>query len=151
MNRANTVDAIVQEITITAPADQIFGALTSPEERLKWWWRSEGKFEMTHMESDLRPGGKWLMSGTGMGNKSLTVAGEYCEIDPPRLLVFTWLPDWQEDMPVTVVRWDLEENDGVTTVRLTHSGFTSENSRMVYRGWPQVLGGLQAYIEQRQG
>jgi uncharacterized protein YndB with AHSA1/START domain len=48
----------------------------------------------------------------------------------------------------TVVRWDLEEKDGVTTVRLTHSGFTSESSRATYRGWRQILAGLQAYIEQ---
>jgi hypothetical protein len=52
-------------------------------------------------------------------------------------------------MTETLVRWDRGERDGVTTVRLTHSGFTSESSRATYRGWPQVLGGLRAYIEER--
>jgi uncharacterized protein YndB with AHSA1/START domain len=47
------------------------------------------------------------------------VAGEYREIERRRLLVFTCLPDWQENKAVTVVRSDL--------VRLTHSGFTSES------------------------
>jgi hypothetical protein len=47
------------------------------------------------------------------------VAGEYREIERRRLLVFTWLPDWQENATVTVVGWDL--------VRLTHSGFTGES------------------------
>lgn len=140
---------MVQEITIKAPAERIFEALTNPAERLKWWWRSEGRFQITHVESDLRPGGKWMMRGTGMGDKAVTVAGESREIERPRLLVFTWLPDWQENMTETLVRWDLEERDGVTTVRLTHSGFTSESSRATYRGWPQVLGGLRAYIEER--
>jgi len=65
------------------------------------------------------------------------------------LLVFTWLPDWQENAPETIVRWDLEEKDGVTKVRLTHSGLTSESSRASHRGWPQVLGLLQAYVEAR--
>jgi uncharacterized protein YndB with AHSA1/START domain len=65
------------------------------------------------------------------------------------LLVFTWLPDWQEDATETIVRWDLEEEDGVKTVRLTHSRFTSETCRATYRGWPQVLGGLQAYAERQ--
>ena len=37
----------------------------------------------------------------------------------------------------------------VTMVRLTHSGFTSESARAGYRGWPQVLGGLQAYVGQQ--
>jgi uncharacterized protein YndB with AHSA1/START domain len=139
-------DTIVQEITIKAPAERIFEALTNPDERVKWWG-SEGRFQTTHMESDLRPGGKWAMRGTGIGGKPFTVVGEYQKIERPRLLLFTWLPDWQEDAPETLVRLDLEEKDGVTTVRLTHSGLTSESSRASHRGWPQILARLQAYVE----
>jgi uncharacterized protein YndB with AHSA1/START domain len=148
MNPINVTDPIVQEITIKASAERIFEALTSPSERLKWWWSSEGRFKITHVESDLRPGGKWLMRGIGMGEKILTVTGEYREIVSPRLLIFTWLPDWQENMTETVLRWELEEKEGSTMVRLTHSGFTDETSRATYRGWPLVLGGLQAYVEE---
>ena len=144
----NDSDTIVQEIVIQAPAERIFEALTNPAQRVKWWG-AEGRFQTTHMESDLRPGGKWLMSGTGMEGRPFTISGEYREIERPRLLVFTWLPDWQENAEVTVVRFDLEENDGVTTVRLTHSGLTTESSRASHRGWPQVLGWLQAYAETR--
>ncbi len=131
MNPASASEAIVQEIEIQAPAERIFEVLTRPEERVKWWWRSEGRFEITYVESDLRPGGKWKMRGTGIGGKALAVAGEYRRIERPRLLEFTWL----------------EERDGVTTVRLTHSGFTSESSRATDRGWPQILGGLRDYVE----
>jgi len=147
MNSTSVSDTIVQEITIKAPAERIFEALTNPDERLKWWWGAEGKFQLTHVASDLRPGGKWMMRGIGMGEKPLTVAGEYRTIERPRLLVFSWLPDWQENATETLVRWDLEEKDGVTTVRLTHTGFMSESSRASYRGWHQVLGGLRAYVE----
>jgi uncharacterized protein YndB with AHSA1/START domain len=56
-----------------------------------------------------------MIRGIGMGDKPLTVAGEYRKIELPRLLVFTWLPDWQEDATETLVRWDLEEKEGVTT------------------------------------
>src|SRR6516162_8950198 len=66
----------------------------------------------------------------------------------PRLLVFTWLPDWQEDATETIVRFDLEEQAGVTTVRLTHFGLESESSRASHKGWPQILTWLQAYVEQ---
>jgi len=45
------------------------------------------------MESDLHPGCKWMMRGDGMGGKSFSVVGEYREIERPRFLVFTWLPD----------------------------------------------------------
>ena len=146
MNPTSVSGTIVQEITIKGPAERIFEALTNPDERMKWWG-AEGKFQTTQMESDLRPGGKWLMRGIGMGEKPFTVAGEYHKIERPRLLVFTWLPDWQENAPKTLVRWDLEEKDGITTVRLTHSGLTSESSRNRNSSWPLILCLLQAFAE----
>lgn len=75
------------------------------------------------------------------------MAGEYREIERPRLLVFTWLPDWQEEALESLVRVDLEEKRGMTTVRLTHAGLTSENSRASHRGWPQILTWPKAYAE----
>ena len=146
MDRTSASDTIIREITIRAPAARIFEALSNPEQRVKWWG-AEGRFQATHMESDLRLGGKWMMRGVGMGGKPFRVIGEYRSIERPRLLVFTWLPDWQENAPETLVRWDLEEKDGVTTVRLTHSGLTTESSRASHRGWPEILTWLQAYIE----
>ena len=148
MNSTIASDTIVQEIVISAPADRIFEALTDPVQRVRWWG-AEGRFQTKHMESDLRPGGKWMMSGDGIGGKPFTVRGEYRQIEPPRLLVFTWLPDWQEDAFETIVRFDLTEADGVTTLRLTHSGLTTETARLSHKGWPQVLAWLQAYSESR--
>jgi uncharacterized protein YndB with AHSA1/START domain len=137
---------IVEEITIKAPAERIFEALTNPEECMKWWG-SEGRFQTTHVESDLRLGGRRVMRGVGMGGKPFSVIGVYRQIERPRLLVFTWLPDWQGDATESVVRWDLEEKDGVTTVRLTHSGLTSEGSRASHRGWPGILAWLKSHVE----
>ena len=139
-------DAIVQEITIKASAERIFEALTNPDQRVKWWG-SEGRFQTTHMESDLRPGGRWVMRGIGMGGRPFSVVGEYRGIERPRLLVFTWLPDWQGDATESLVRFDLEEANGVTTVHLTHSGLVSETSRESHKGWPQILAWLRAYVE----
>jgi uncharacterized protein YndB with AHSA1/START domain len=147
MNPTDARDTIVKEIAIKAPADRIFEALTNPEQRLQWWG-AEGQYRGTHMESDLRPGGKWITLGIGRGGKSFTVRGEYRKIERPHLLVFTWLPDWEENAPESLVRLDLDEKDGVTTVRLTHSGLTSESSRDHHRGWPQVLAWLRAYVEE---
>jgi len=138
-------DTIVQEISIKSSAERIFEALTNPGHRVKWWG-AEGRFQVQHMESDLRPGGKWMMRGIGYG-KPFTVKGEYREIERPRLLMFTWLPDWQEDATESTVRFDLEEKDGVTSVRLTHSGLASESSRTSHKGWPRILTWLQAYME----
>lgn len=148
MNSTSISDTIVQEIVIKGSAERIFKALTDPDQRVKWWG-SEGRFQTTHIESDLRPGGKWLMRGNGIGGRPFTVSGEYRQIEPPRVLVFTWLPDWQEDAIESIVRFDLEEENGVTTVRLTHSGLTSESSRASHKGWPQILNWLQGYVEKQ--
>jgi uncharacterized protein YndB with AHSA1/START domain len=144
MKSVDPTDTIVTEIVIKARAERIFVALTDPHQRVKWWG-AEGKFHSTHMESDLCPGGAWLMRGIGMEGKPFTVRGEYRSVERPRLLEFTWIPDWQE--PQTLVRFDLEERDGSTIVRLTHSGFTGEVSRERYQGWPWILALLQAYVE----
>ena len=146
MNPTTANDTIVQEIVIKAPAERIFEALTNPAQRTKWWG-AEGRFQTTHMESDLRPGGKWMMRGNGIGGRPFTIRGEYRQIEPPRLLIFTWLPDWQEDAFETLVRFDLIENNDVTAVRLTHSGLATESSRLSHKGWPQILTWLQAYCE----
>ncbi len=120
MNSTNVSETIVQEIRITAPAERVFEALTNPEQRVAWWG-SEGRFQTTHVESDLRPGGKWMMRGTGIGGKPFKATE-------------------------TLVRFDLTEKDGMTTVRLTHSGLTSEGAR-AHKGWPQILEWLRAYSE----
>lgn len=139
-------DTIVEEIEISAPADRVFTALARAQERVKWWG-AEGRFRTTHVESDLRPGGKWLMRGIGFGGKPFTIEGVYQEIDRPRLLVFTWLPSWQDDAVETLVRFDFVEKAGVTKVRLTHSRLVTESSRTQHRGWPDILAWLKSHVE----
>jgi len=138
--------AIVKEIVIHAPAERVFEALADPNQRVKWWG-VEGRFQATHMESDLRPGGAWRMQGVGMGGKPFTIRGEYTAVERPSLLEFTWLADWSQE-PQTLVRFDLVENDGVTTVRLTHAGLADGQSER-YQGWPQLLSSLQAHVENK--
>jgi uncharacterized protein YndB with AHSA1/START domain len=149
MNATPSSDPIIQEITINAPATRIFAALTTPDQCVKWWG-VEGRFQASQMECDLRPGGKWIMRGTrGDNGGAFTIRGEYREIARPRLLSFTWLPDWDEGAIESLVRFDLEEANGVTTLRLTHSGLSSERSRAQHQGWGEILGQLRAFVEQR--
>jgi uncharacterized protein YndB with AHSA1/START domain len=128
MNEIRADETVVQEITITAPAERISTALTDPAQAMQWWG-AESRLQTTHMGSDLRPGSKCMMRGTGMGGKAFSVVGEYRSIARPRLLVVTWLPDWNANTRQSLVRFNLEEKGGVTTVRLTHSGLTSEAAR----------------------
>jgi uncharacterized protein YndB with AHSA1/START domain len=147
MNPTATSDTIVQEITIQGSADRIFQALTDPYQRVKWWG-SQGLFQATHMESDLRPGGIWMMRATGTEGRPFTVRGEYQQILPARLLVFTWIRGGEDDPTESTVRFDLNESDGATTVRVTHSGLVTETLRAANNRWPLILSLLQAYVQQ---
>src|SRR5260370_533125 len=71
-----------------------------------------------------------------------------CElIAKPLRAAYDGLTDWGRDALGSLVRFELGEKRGVTTVRLTHSGLTTESSRAHHQGWPQVLAWLQAYVE----
>ena len=114
-------ETIIQEITIKASAKRIFEALTNPEQR-KEWWGSEGRFQATHVESDLRVGGRHRLRQAV--HRKRRISNDRAA--PRACLAFTWLPDWQQNPAETLVRFDLTEKDGLTTVRLTHSGLTPE-------------------------
>jgi uncharacterized protein YndB with AHSA1/START domain len=145
MNQTRADERVVVEIEIRAPAERVFVALTDPLQRIQWWG-AEGRFQTTHMESDLRPGGKWMMRGKGLGGRPFRVFGEYRVIECPRVLEFTWLPDWNGNAELSLVRFELEERGEFTTVRVTHSELTSEGAR-AHRGWPDILAWLRIYAE----
>ena len=76
--------------------------------------------------------------------------GEILELDPPRLLVYTWLANFHDDpKKPSIVRWELTPTNSGTHVKLTHSGLVSEpQSRDAYAGgWPGVLEKLKASVE----
>lgn len=149
MNTTDTSTTIVQEITIAAPVAKVFAALTVPEQVMQWWG-SDDSYRSTNMEQDFRVGGAWRTSGSDNEGQSFSVKGTYRAIEPPRLLEYTWIHDWGpiEDRTETLVRFELDERDGVTHVRLTHSGFTDPASRDEHdRGWAMVLGWLRDYAQ----
>lgn len=92
-------------------------------------------------------GGKWHSLGVGPDGGKFEVKGEFLKVDPPRLLVYTWIATWRGDAKTTV-RWDLEPAELGTLVRIRHRGFAAHpelaNS---YGGWPRMLGWLQAFLD----
>ncbi len=142
-------DTIFSEIYIDAPPERVFEALVNPELVVKWWGgRGAGQsFRCTNFQSDLRPGGKWLSTGIDGQGHPFEASGEYVEVDPPRLLVQTWVASWAAQVQTTV-RWELEPRDRGTLVRHRHSGLSAhpEASRS-FRGWPRILGWLQSFLE----
>jgi uncharacterized protein YndB with AHSA1/START domain len=139
-------DEIVSEIRIAAPPDRVFQALVDPLQVVQWWGQV-GIYRCTKFESDLRVGGTWRSIGVDGSGRRFEIAGEYLEVDPPRLLSSTWLATWTGDVK-TRVRWELEPAENGTLVRIRHSGFAAHPEiAQAYRGWPRMLGWLQSLLE----
>lgn len=139
-------DEIVAELEMAAPPERVFRALTEPAQVVQWWGQ-KGVYRCTNFQTDLRVGGKWRASGIDGRGQHFQVAGTYLEIDPPRLLATTWTATWTGDVQTTV-RWELEPVGKGTLVRIRHSGLAAHPQlAQSYRGWPRMLGWLQALIE----
>ena len=139
-------DEIVSEIRIAAPPDRVFQALVDPLQVVQWWGQA-GIYRCTKFESDLRVGGTWRSIGVDGSGRQFEIAGEYLEVDPPRLLSSTWLATWTGDVK-TRVRWELEPAENGTLVRIRHSGFAAHPEiAQAYRRWPRMLGWLQSLLE----
>ena len=145
----NDGDAILSEIFIAAPPEDVFRALVDPELVVKWWGgRGAGQsFRCTHFQCDLRAGGMWRSTGIDGEGRPFEMAGEYVELDPPRLLVQTWIASWTAQLKTTV-RWELQPSGKGTLVRHQHSGLIIHPElAKSFRGWPRILGWLQAFVE----
>ena len=140
--------ALKLEHRFAAPREQVFEAWTSPEV-LKRWWRAGETWDTPLAEVDAREGGSYRLSMRTDQGEVHTVGGEYKEVSPPERLAFTWA--WEEgpepamagSQHTLVVVEFLEDGDG-TLVRLTHSGFASEEVKGMHAdGWEGVLAKLE--------
>jgi uncharacterized protein YndB with AHSA1/START domain len=139
-------DEIVSEIEIAAPPERVFQALVDPAQ-VPQWWGQKGIYSCTKFETDLRAGGKWRTIGVTGDGKNFEVSGEYLELTPPSLIVTTWIATWTGDVKTTV-RWELEPAKNGTRLRVHHRGLTAHPEiAQAYRGWPRMLGWLQALVE----
>lgn len=77
--------------------------------------------------------------------------GEIIESDPPRKLVTTFIPSWDESKsPYTSkVTYEIEQKGETCKLRLTHEDLIvgSPEATGVFEGWSQILSGLKTYLE----
>jgi uncharacterized protein YndB with AHSA1/START domain len=153
-------DAVQVEIFIAAPPERVFQAITDPHQATQWWGQ-QGVYRITEWKGEVRPGGKWSSAGAGADGSKFRVDGEYLEVDPPRLLVHTWVASYRGDLK-TVVCWELESRPihGLqhagprkvgtgTMLRVRQEGFAgAEKAALEHaQGWKRVLGWMQAFVE----
>jgi uncharacterized protein YndB with AHSA1/START domain len=140
-------DSVTIEIQVAAPTERVFAAISDPQQVSQWWGQG-GLYRVTGWRGDLRVGGKWRSDGVGADGKPFHVEGEYLEVDPPVLLVHTWVPSYAEGV-TTTVRWELKTQDGGTHVTVHHSGFAghADLAQSHSQGWVRVLGWMRGFVE----
>jgi uncharacterized protein YndB with AHSA1/START domain len=148
-----TGHAIALEVQhrFAAPREQVFDAWTNPEV-LKRWWRAADEGGTPLAEVDAREGGAYRLSMKTREGEIHTVSGEYREVTTPERLSFTWT--WEEGPgPVmagsedTLVVVEFHEDGDGTLVKLTHSGFASEELKGMHaQGWQGVLASLERNV-----
>ena len=132
------------EKNIPAPADQVFAAWTNPEQMARWYAPTDD-FTTPIAEVDLRVGGKYKV---GMKHKDREhaniVSGQYCRVDPPHGLSFTWAWEAPEaDSHETQVTLELRPNADSTDLTLIHERFREEEARKQHtEGWTGCLNRL---------
>lgn len=133
------------ERTFQAPAQKVFEAWTS-EEVMRRWFHAEHDWETTEAKVDLRPGGAVrVVMRDPHKDAEYGGGGTYTEIDPPTRLAFTWT--WDSDQRQTLIELDFLENDGTTTVLLTHRNLMDEESLRDHEdGWTKCLENLERAI-----
>ena len=151
-------NAVIAEVFIAAPPARVFQAISDPTQ-LPRWWGQDGLYHVTKSTMDVRPGGKWRSDGVGADGKTFWVEGEYLKVDPPRLLVHTWVSSY--DDAKTVVHWELEpqavnalhpsgprKSGTGTRVRVRQEGFAGNVASATAHGegWKRVLGWLESYL-----
>jgi uncharacterized protein YndB with AHSA1/START domain len=145
-------DSVISEIEIAAPTERVFQALIDRRQAMQWG--TNDGFEVMLWEMEARPGGKWrslskARKGPATGH-DFNHHGEIQEIDPPRLLAYSWFANWH-DKPLhpTLVRWELTPSKTGTSLKLTHSGLAQIAGACegYSQGWPGLLQAIKIFVE----
>jgi len=137
-------DAVIHEIVLPAPVEQVFDMFTDSRQLIRWLGIS------AYLQS--RPGGRFRFE---------VVPGQFCEgqyviVDPPGRLVFTWgwtdpgfgLPPGTSRVEVTLTR---SGDDGRGTwLRLVHTGLAGDLGLLHEDGWSRFLARLTAVASGEQ-
>lgn len=144
-------DRIERVVTLPVSIDRAWRAITDPSELARWFCQA--------LEGDLHPGGYAQFRWEDEISRIIVTV-----VEPPRRFAYRWNPGAGEDhsvpiddLPLTLVEFNLDEVEGGTRLTLIESGFASlpdsvresawnDNSG----GWDEELGHLVAYTGKLQ-
>lgn len=122
------------ELDIAAPAATVFALFTEPDGLARWM--------VDAAEVDLRPDGRFRWRY----HNGDVVSGRFVEIDAPRRLSFRYGWEHPADRGVppdsTTVEVTFTERDGMTRLRLVHTGVPPAQEPAHHGGWQTFLRAL---------
>lgn len=139
---ARTPESTIRlEQRIDASAEQAFAAWVEPH-RMTQWFAPTDEFKPTQAHVDLQVGGRYRVAMFPPDREEPSVVtGQYCRIDPPRSLSFTW--SWispRADTHETQVTLEFHPSGSGTDIVLTHERFRDEALRADHaKGWRGCL------------
>jgi len=122
IRRTGDTYELVFERRIAKPIEKVWAALTVPERIADW---------LANAEVDLRLGGRFALHWTDTEEEH-RMAGAIVELDPPRLIAWTWP---HEQHPHSVVRWELAPDGDGCVLKLTQTQLTKPPLLDVAAGW----------------
>ena len=128
------------ERVFPATADRVFRAWTDPVMAARWL-SPVGHAEVV---ADVRPGGTFSIVMVGDGRR-IEHTGEYLDVEPPRLLRFTWRSPYTGPEPSVVTVELFAVPEGVRLV-LTHSSLPDEAVASHEGGWGSMLERLSSVL-----
>jgi uncharacterized protein YndB with AHSA1/START domain/DNA-binding transcriptional ArsR family regulator len=134
-------DEKVFEIYIKATPERVWEAITSDEDRRKYWFG-------VGVVSDFTPGSPVELAHLGAG--IVIGDGENLEVDPPRRLVQSFRALWSEEVKAqgtSRVTWEIEPVADSCRVTVTHDQLREDANSELYGGWPMILSGLKTLLE----
>lgn len=145
-------EKIEKEITLNAPIDRVWRALTDHREFGEWF--------RVHLDGPFIPGEVSRGHIAHPGYEHLAWEARVVRMGPPHLFSFTWHPyavdpdvDYSGETP-TLVEFRLEPSASGTRLTVTESGFENvpahrreEAMRMNDGGWTQQVRNIEAHVE----
>lgn len=131
-------------ITIAAPAEKVWEALTSPE-----WVKQY--FYGTELDTDWQVGSPIFFRGEWEGN-AYEDKGTVLAFDPPRSLRYNYWSSWsaKPDVPENYnnIEYKVQDQDGMAIVTIIQDGFEDEEKRdHSEKNWQMIIGAMKDLLE----
>jgi len=137
---------IIKEVTINAPAEAVWKAITDKDEMKNWY------FDIAEFKAE--PGFEFQFTGQSEdGQRKFVHLCKVMEVIPGKKLSYTWR--YENDEGNSLVTFELLEEDGATRVKLSHEGVETfaangpDFAKTSFEaGWNEIIGtSLKQYVE----